>query len=1050
MVRDIKYRSKLSAFSIILIFSGLIIIGTSLVPLINFQLEPSRSLPSIVISYSWPDASARVIEKEVTTKVEGLLNSIRGIQEIKSVTSKGNGRINLYFKKGCNLDAIRFEVATLIRRIYSDLPEQVSYPMLSLGTGGRKTAPLLTYTINASSNSYFIQKYAEDNIIPKISAIKGVNKVRVYGATPFEWEIRFDSNVIDNFDIGADEISEAVNNYFRKEIIGVGDIAQEGDEIPKNIRLSLENDIPTELIWEKIPIKKLDNRVVFLTDIASVSYIEQMPNSYFRINGLNAINVVIYPEINVNNIKLSKCVKAEIANIRKNLPNGFSILLANDSSEFISKELRKIGYQTLFSMLILLLFVLLITLSFRYLVLITISLFSNLILAVILYYLLEIEIHLYSLAGITVSFGILIDNSIIMIDHIKHHNNKNAFLAVLAATLTTIGSLSVIFYLKEQQRINLMDFALVIMSNLSVSLLIALFFIPALMEKISLKSSKKRLFYRRKMRVIKLTHFYIRAIVFGKRFKWAFLILAILSFGIPIHWLPTKVEKDFFFASAYNKTIGSTCCQEDIKPIAEKVLGGTLRLFTEHVFENSFYSDPQQTKLNIMVSMPEGCTVQQLNEVTKKIENYISQYDEIEFFKTRINGYQNSNITIQFKPEFENSSFPYYLKKELNSKALSMGGLYWRVSGLGRAFINQSNFGDKNSKIILEGYNYDQLYAYAEELKSNLLENERIQEVDINGGDNSWRTHSLNEYFIDFNREQFCLNEISLNSFYSYLNNRSYKRYLKPVFSNNKNQFVSLVSNNEGGGNVWDLKNTPIQLNHKLYKLTNLGKVKQRRTGNDIHKHNQQYLLNVAYNFIGQIPLVIIVRDEYIKEMNKILPLGYLAKDNSSNLGKQNDKKRYYLLILIIAIIFLLTSILFESLIQPLVVISMIPISYIGVFLAFYLFDFNFDQGGFASFILLSGLVVNAGLYIINDYNNLKRRGTKQNNMQLYLKAFNHKIIPILLTIISSVLGLIPFIWMGQNEAFWFSFAVGAIGGLIFSLIAIFIYLPILMNLEIK
>ncbi|HYQ56516.1 MAG TPA: efflux RND transporter permease subunit, partial [Draconibacterium sp.] len=548
----IKNKVQLSAFSIIISFAALMLMGLSLTPLINLQLEPSRSLPSISVSYSWFNASARVIEKEVTTKLEGLFNSVKGIKELKSVTSKGSGRISLSFKKGSNLDAIRFEVATLIRRVYPELPEQVSYPILSLGTGGAKTSPLLTYTVNASSSPYFIQKYTQDNIAPKLFAIKGVNEVQVYGATPFEWEIKFDADAINNLGVGVEEVALAINNYFRKEIIGIGSISAEGEEGTQNIRLSLENEIPEELEWDLIPIKKLGNRIIYLTDIASISYKEQLPNSYFRINGLNTINVVIYPESDVNNIKLAKAIKTQVENIRTNLPQGFSLLLANDSSEFIAKELRKIGYRTLFSMLILLLFVFIITRSFRYLILITISLFANLVIAIIFYYLLKIEIHLYSLAGITVSFGILIDNSIIMIDHIKHHNNKKAFLAVLAATLTTIGSLSIIFFLKEQQRINLIDFALVIMVNLSVSLIVALFLIPALMEKVRLKPNKKRFFFQRKKRAIKLSNFYLRSIVFGKRFKWLFFVLALLGFGIPIHWLPVLIEKENSWAKAYN------------------------------------------------------------------------------------------------------------------------------------------------------------------------------------------------------------------------------------------------------------------------------------------------------------------------------------------------------------------------------------------------------------------------------------------------------------------------------------------------------------------
>lgn len=125
---------------------------------------------------------------------------------------------------------------------------------------------------------------------------------------------------------------------------------------------------------------------------------------------------------------------------------------------------------------------------------------------------------------------------------------------------------------------------------------------------------------------------------------------------------------------------------------------------------------------------------------------------------------------------------------------------------------------------------------------------------------------------------------------------------------------------------------------------------------------------------------------------------------------------------------------------MPFVILSLIPISFIGVFLTFYFFDINFDQGGYASFILLAGITVNSSLYIINEYNNQPQG---KNNVSNYLKAFNHKIIPILLTISSTILGLVPFLIGGQNEAFWFAFAAGSIGGLIFSLIGVFIFLPV-------
>ncbi|HBK32428.1 MAG TPA: multidrug efflux pump protein, partial [Porphyromonadaceae bacterium] len=124
-------------------------------------------------------------------------------------------------------------------------------------------------------------------------------------------------------------------------------------------------------------------------------------------------------------------------------------------------------------------------------------------------------------------------------------------------------------------------------------------------------------------------------------------------------------------------------------------------------------------------------------------------------------------------------------------------------------------------------------------------------------------------------------------------------------------------------------------------------------------------------------------------------------------------------------------------------VIFIIPVSFIGVFLTFYWFKLNFDQGGFASFILLSGLTINAGIYILHEYNQIRKKRPVLSPINTYLKAWNSKIVPIFLTIISTILGFIPFMVGTQKEAFWFPLAAGTIGGLIMSFIGIFVFLPL-------
>lgn len=118
----------------------------------------------------------------------------------------------------------------------------------------------------------------------------------------------------------------------------------------------------------------------------------------------------------------------------------------------------------------------------------------------------------------------------------------------------------------------------------------------------------------------------------------------------------------------------------------------------------------------------------------------------------------------------------------------------------------------------------------------------------------------------------------------------------------------------------------------------------------------------------------------------------------------------------------------------------MIPVSFVGVFLMFGLSDFTFDQGGFAAFVMLCGVVVNAGIYLVDTF---RKDRSGRSDVRKYIRAFNHKMNPIMLTVISTVLGLVPFLFDGPEEVFWFAFAVGTIAGMFFSLIALVVCLPV-------
>lgn len=1035
-------KKAFSSFSVIVVFLALMLIGIAFVPMLDIRFKPSRNLPQLNVRFSWANASPKVIEQE-TSKIEGVLGKISRIESIESNSSVGYGNVTLKFDKTVDLNQKRYEVSTLIRQLRSKLPDEMSYPEITTNIEREEDrVSFMVLTLNAYSSTHYIKNIAEQQVIPGLLKIEGIADIKLFGATPNQWEVCYDPELLKNFHISPAEISSVINRLGEKMFLG----NQEGTG-NSSIPVLATTQYIEPIKWGNLPISNKNGRIVRLSDVATIKLKEKPPTSYYRINGKNTINLVVYAAQGENQVKLANKIHKQLINIQSELPHGYVVQVASDSTEFIKKELTKIGLRTLFSLLFLLLFVLAVSRSFRILVVLFISLAANLLIAVVFYYLLKVEIHIYSLAGITVSFGIIIDNSIIMVSHLQKQKGLRVFVSLLAATLTTLGALSVVFFLKDNQKVLLIDFTYVMLINLSVSLVVALFLVPALMENIYRKKAKPATVKSRK-RILRITSFYSHFIHFEKRFKWAFFIIAILGFGIPVSMLPDKIESEKPLAKFYNKSLGAEKFKSDVKPVLEKALGGALRLFTEHVFEGSFYADPGKTILHVRGRMPEGCTIRQLNEAVRKMEQYISQFDEVKLFETKIRGYRNSSITVQFTDEAEQSSFPFLLKSKVESKAISLGGMDWSVYGVGRGFSNALNMDYKNSHILLTGYNYDQLFKYAEQLEAKLLKNPRVEKTEITSSQ-SWRSNTRYEYNLQVDKNLLASMGLRYsdytNSLFTQL--KSYK--LKDFYNQTESQPVVLVSSEGTEYNKWDFYNMPVETRKGQKKLSQAGEINKRLTGKSIFKKNQVYQAYLNYNFIGPRALSKMVQEREIEALNQILPLGYKAqKPDSYYYWNRKEKKQYYLLFLIVVIIYFITSILFESLLKPLAVISLIPISFIGVFLTFYLFDFNFDQGGFASFILLSGLVVNAAIYIINDFNNLIKRQNRPLSIKTYLKAFNQKIVAITLTILSTVLGLIPFIWGGQTEVFWFAFAVGAMGGLIFSMVAIIVFLPVFLNLK--
>ena len=270
------------------------------------------------------------------------------------------------------------------------------------------------------------------------------------------------------------------------------------------------------------------------------------------------------------------------------------------------------------------------------------------------------------------------------------------------------------------------------------------------------------------------------------------------------------------------------------------------------------------------------------------------------------------------------------------------------------------------------------------------------------------------------------------------------------IWNGSEYEGIKVAASESKSYDVWSLRNMPIVIGDHHCKLSELCELTRQTSPQSIEKKNQEYQLVLQYEYIGSSKGGDRVYDEILDKYQKLLPTGYTIKGRRGYFwGHGSEDSLLPLLLLIIAIIFVVSTILFDSLLKPLVIMGTIPISFVGLFLTFYLFDINFDQGGFAAMVLLCGITVNASIYIVNEFQRNRKRQPNWSLKHCLLKAYDVKTGTILLTILSTVLGFIPFI-IDSNGGFWFSLAAGTMGGLIMSVVGIFLFLPLFIKLKSK
>lgn len=1017
---------KFSSFSVILIFVVMMVMGFALAPLLDVGTAPtSRQGKQLTIRCEWPQVSAKVVEQNLTAPIEGMVSALKGVESVSSRSSFGHCEVNVRLKENQNVSTVKFSISSMLRQSYAKFPKGVSFPMIEGGeiVNGQKanheSQLLLTYHVNADMQPEMIKKLISGMVVRPLETIDGVTKVEVTGTTERYMEVSYDPMQLSACGVTPQEMQDAIRNYIGKDEV-VGTMLQTTAYHKQErvaFRLVTANK---EADLASVPIKKIGGKVIYLNDLAQIKVKKQDPLGYYRVNGLNTIYINVYASADANFVRLSDAVQEEVNVIKSQIRQPLYVHLAYDSAQQQRDETAKLVGRTLLSLLFLLAFVFVVYRSFKYLSVVAFALAANILMAIIAYWAFGLKLHVYSLAGITVSMGLIIDSTIVMADHYGYYHNRKAFLSILAAMLTSIGSLIIIFFLPQEMQDDLSDFAWIVIVNLVVALLVSFFFVPALMEQ--WHCAVPRLWSCKRRFVVRWNHIYHRYLLLTSRHRWVYYIALLWAFGIPFHAMPEDWGMDKCgFLTNY--------------------LGGTSQMFVDYLDGSVQRRNADEHKtLHVQALMPVGGTAVQLNDKVILVEELLKKYPEIKEFVTRIDGRQGE-ITVKFRDGVD-ASFPYRLESMVIGKVITIGGADWSTYGVSeRGFSNSIDLQYKANRIKISGYNYAQLYRLSENISGYLGKNPRVQDIAI---ETPGFENQEDEVYVDYQKDRLGMYGLSPYDIHRELRMLLSPEYVGAYKDHQMNVDVYLKPLPVEQYDLWHMENSQFHVDSLQLFASDVMKLQRREAKEVIPKENQEYVLNVAFNVLGSYTYTTEYLDSVMAHFKRNLPVGYHC-EMPSYKGADSERANYWLLLLVAVLIFFICSVVFESLRMALVVVSMIPVSLMGAFLTFIITGVEFGSGGFASLVLLSGIVVNSAIYILCQYAKIQKEKST-GGMKAYLCAFNHKIVPIYLTVISTIVGLIPFFFEQSEEPFWFSFAVGITGGLLLSIPAMIFVMPLFLK----
>ncbi len=1036
-----SYRKGIGDFSKILIFIAAAIGGIALTPLLNIQSSNLQPVESVNITYQWPGATPENICNNVAKTIEGVVSMLEGVNEVRSYSGFGLGYIQIILSNKTDIESFILELKLRINSVFKNLPAGVSFPQVySADLQNTQRDELITYCLSGDVPLGVLEDELQNNILPVLREIKEIGDITITGIVEPALYLDYNSEALAKHQVSLQQVQEKI--HLIENSLPISFVKTQDNFYLENYKLVSGDYENLNDFFNALTIKNKQGSIIPFPKIVRWHIGSESMQYIFRYNGQNTIRISLLPQKDFNAIKMGNSVHKAETKLIHSLPSNLSFRKIYDNISPIRRQLQNVFLQLLISLIGLYILIYLFTRNNSYVFSVILSILITLSISLIFYFVFDIRIDINAVAAFAISVALISDGFLMRFSYLSNSSKTDGAYPLVAASLTSLAAVVGLYALPEVQFYQFKSMAVVLMINLIISLFVSLYFMPswgAVFWKNQYVYSSQKIIINRKPYL--LFKNYINNI--NKR-KYIFYILLALLIGLPFYLLPLKLYSEDRFAKTYNALMDNEWFSDKAKPFLEKYFGGIPGYYYRRCINQYNFSDKSKPEwILFSFQIPQGFDMDKVYSFVHYIEEQLKKNYFIDYFFTEIN--VDDEVTFKIYPKESNDQnqnneiFDFLFNLSLQYKTIDFDLSY------GSDFFSTASFQERaDYHLNLRGYSFNELTNIAERITSDLRRNNRIENISLFSGDFMGRSElGRKSQIFELNNFSILAQGYTFDEILDYLLDNSYgKNYFGSLSFNNSLYSVYANDTNPQKSRLWEIEQK--QGGSKANFIPqSLYDYNEYNTEVPIYRKNQEYLLSISYGYIGPSVPATNFYDDLFVQIRKDLPIGYKVEKYDPYQNIQKDIINFNLIFIyfiILIYIFLICSGFFNSLSSALIVVATGLLSFLGVLLAHALFAIPFNRGTIAAIIVSQGIVVNQALFIIYDY---QKNLLNKPSIHAYIKAYSNRIKFLAISLISVVAGLLPVAILSAENSVLSNFASGAIGGLVFSFILVFFFLPI-------